>query len=207
MPTEQDFRHAPAFVFGRTSIYGRRQQIVLKRVAQGTLFVSNGSRQYAHNGVGHNSCGQFATRQHIVAYRHFLRYQVFPDAVVYALVVSTQDDNVFAQTQGVGHRLCELFSVGCGENNLVVVPFGSQFRDASVYRFALHHHTGKAAERVIVHSAPLVGGVVAQVVEVYLHQSLALCPSKYTLIEKTFNEFGQDGYDVYAHFVAKIQNN
>ena len=132
---------------------------------------------------------------------------MFPDAIVDTFVVSTQDDNVFAQTQGVGHRLCELFSVGCGENNLVVVPFGSQFRDASVYRFALHHHTGKAAERVIVHSAPLVGGVVAQVVEVYLHQSLALCPSKYTLIEKTFNEFGQDGYDVYAHFVAKIQNN
>ena len=88
--------------------------------------------------------------------------------------MSAQDDEVFTKGERVGHRLVELFAVRCGENHFVVVPFRLQGRDAAVYRFALHHHARKAAERIVVHPAVLIRGIVAQVVQMDFHQAFLL---------------------------------
>ena len=60
---------------------------------------------------------------------------------------------------------------GVVKNHFVVVPFRLQGRDAAVYRFALHHHARKAAERIVVHPAVLIRGIVAQVVQMDFHQA------------------------------------
>ena len=74
-----------------------------------------------------------------------------------------------------------------------------QLADAAVNGLALHDHTGKAAEGVVVHTAPLVQRVVTQVVDVYLHQPFLLRTAQDTLLGKPLQQFGQYGYDVYSH--------
>ena len=82
---------------------------------------------------------------------------------------------------------------------IFVVALSFQRRDTTVDRFALHHHTGAAAIGVVIHTAPLVEGVVAQVVQTDLCQSFLLSPSKDRLVNEAFKHLGQYGYDVYSH--------
>ena len=124
------------------------------------------------------------------------------DAVVDALEVAAQDDEVLRQRQGVGHGLVELLAVGRGENHFVVVAFGLQAVDAAFDGLDLHHHAGKASEGVIVHAAVLVLGVVAQVVDVNFGQALVLCPLHDGAVEEALNHLRKNGNNVYAHNVS-----
>ena len=74
-----------------------------------------------------------------------------------------------------------------------------ELADTTVYGFALHNHSGKAAKGVVVYTAPLVQRVITQVVDVYLHQPFLLRPAKNTLLSKALQQLGQYGYDVYSH--------
>ena len=87
--------------------------------------------------------------------------------------------------------LVELLAVGRGIYHLVVVTFCLQGADASVDGFTLHHHAGESPVGIVVHSAPLVESVVAQVVQVNFRKSLFLCPCEYGLVYKTLYHFGQ----------------
>jgi hypothetical protein len=111
---------------------------------------------------------------------------MFAYAMVYAFVVSAQDDEVPVERQLVGHGLVELFAVGGGEDYLIVVALCLQGRYASVYRFALDYHARKSPEGVIVYASELVGGVVAQVVQVYLCQSFFLRPCQDGFVYESF---------------------
>ena len=100
-------------------------------------------------------------------------------ALVDALVVAAEDYDVALHREVVSHVLVELFAVGRREYHLVVVALCLQLRYAAVYRLALHHHAGKTTVRIVVYAAPFVSGVVAQVVQMNLCETLLLCASKY----------------------------
>ena len=121
------------------------------------------------------------------------------NAIVNALVVAAEDNHVVEHRERVGHRLVELLAVGRSEDHLVVVALRFQCRDASVDGLALHHHSRRAAERVVVHTAVLVGGVVAQIVQMYFHQSFLLCACKDRGVDKPVEHFGQHCDNVYSH--------
>ena len=202
MARKQDVGHLPAFVFCRTGVDGSRQEIVLETVGEGTLLVADDAGNHADHGIGNDGCREFAAGQHIVAYGNFAGNEMVAHTLVHAFIVAAEYDDVFLQGEVVSQVLVELLSVGRGEDNLVVVAFGLQRRDASVDGFYLHHHPGKTAIGIVVHAAPFVECVVAQVVEMNLSEPLFLCPCQDAFPHKSFNHLWQHGNDVYSHIIC-----
>ena len=171
----------------------------METVGQGALLVAYHSRHYTYDGVSHNGSSKLAAGEHIVADAYLASDEMFADAMVDAFVVATQDDEVLFHRQVVCHVLVELFSVGRGEYHFVVVALSFQSRDAAVYRFTLHHHAGKSAVWIIVHSFPLVGRVVTQIVQMDFCQSFLLCPCQDRLIAEAFDHGWEHGDNVNSH--------
>ena len=130
---------------------------------------------------------------------------MFADAVVYAFVMTAKDYYVLAQRQFIGHWLVKLFAVGCGEDNLVVVALGGEGADTPVDRLALHHHACEAAEGVIVNAPVFANGVIAQVVQMNLHEPFFLGPAENALLKEALNKLGNNAYDIYAHVSLKFK--
>ena len=129
---------------------------------------------------------------------------MFADAIVDALVVSAEDDEILLQAHLVGDVLVEAFAIGRDVDHVIVVALGLQGRDAAVDGLALHHHTGKAAIGIVVHASPFVACIVAQVVQMNLCQSLLLCPRQNRLVDKPFEHLGQYSDNIYSHHIAKL---
>ena len=196
---EEHIGHFPTFVVGRARVDGSSQQVVLEGVAECALFVADGTGNDAHDGVGHAGCSQFAAGEHEIADRNLLRDEVLANAVVDALVVSTENNEVALHREAVGHGLVELFTVGRGENHFVIVAFGLERCDAVVDGLALHHHSRKAAVGIVVDAAMFVGGVVTQVVHMNFDQSFFLRSRQDGGVEEAVEHFGNYGDDVDAH--------
>ena len=171
----------------------------METVGEGALLIANHARHHSHDGVGHHGSSQLATRHHIVANRYLACDEVLANAVVDALVVSAEDDDVLHHRQLVGHMLVELLAVGRSEYHLVVVALSLQGRDAAVDGLALHHHSGKSAIGVVVHAAPLVERVVAQIVQMYFGQAFLFRTCQNRLVDESLNHLWQHGDNVYSH--------
>ena len=121
------------------------------------------------------------------------------DALVDTFVVAAEDDDVAEHRQVVGHLLRKLLSVGRGKDHFVVVAFSLEGADGPVDGFALHHHAGETSIGIVVDAPPFVGGIVAQVVQVYLCQTFFLGTGEYRLMDEALEHFWQDGDDIYSH--------
>ena len=75
------------------------ENLILKRVRQSRLLIGNHTGNDAYDSIGHHGSCQFAARQHIVADAHLFRNEVLANAVVDALKVAAQDDEVLRQRQ------------------------------------------------------------------------------------------------------------
>ena len=102
--------------------------------------------------------------------------------------------------------LVKLLAVGRCEDHLVIMALCLQGRDATVNGLTLHHHSGKSAIGIVVNTAPLVFGVVAQVVQMYLGKSFLLCPCQYRFVHEALEHLRQYGYNVYSH-KCKVNEN
>ena len=96
------------------------------------------------------------------------------DAVVDALVVAAEDDDILAHRQTVSLVLIVGNAIGRGVDNLVVGALRLQLLHKLKYGFALHHHTRLATEGVVVGGLALVVGVVVQVMHNNLNQAFLL---------------------------------
>ena len=94
---------------------------------------------------------------------------MFSDAVIHTLVMPAQNHDVLSQRQLIGYGLVEQFAVGRGENYLVIFTLALQLLHATEHRLDLHNHSCLSAKGVVVNLAVLVGGPVAQVVDVNFH--------------------------------------
>ena len=202
---KQDVGDPPAAEFGGAGVDRRRQQVVLKAVREGRGFVADGARNDAHDRVGDDAGRQLAARQHVVADRDFARDEVFADAVVDALVVAAEDDDVVERREPVGFVLVVADAVGRGVDDLVVVPLGLEFLDQFEDRFALEDHARFAAEGVVVGGLAAVVGVVVEVMDDDLDQPLLLRAVQDGFVERGGQQFGDDCQDVDAH-VSELKN-
>ena len=199
MSGEEDFRDTPALVFGRTSINGSRQKVVLKGIGEGALFVADDAWNNTHDSVGHHGCCQFAACQHIITDADFLGDQVLADAVVDTFIMSSKDDDVLAERQLVGHGLVKLLAIRRGEDNLVVVALGREGADTAVDRLTLHDHPGKTAKGIVIDATVLADSIVAQVMQMDFYESFLLGASQNTLLKKTLDQLRDDGDDINTH--------
>ena len=100
-----------------------RQHIVLKTIAQCTLFIADYARNEPHNGICHHRSSQLTAREHIVADADFTRDKMFADAIVNAFIMSAKHDKVTFQRKVVGYMLVERFAIGRGKNHFIIVTF------------------------------------------------------------------------------------
>ena len=173
--------------------------MVLERVREGALLVADRARNQAHQRVGDNDRRKLTPRQHIIPDRYFLGNQMFPYPVVDPLVVAAEDYDIVQQRHAVGHRLVEPLPVGRRENHLVVIPLGLQSADAAVNRLYLHHHSRLTPERVVVDLAVLVGRIVAEVMDMELHQPLRLRPFQNRAVERRVKHLRQNRQYINSH--------
>lgn len=124
---------------------------------------------------------------------------MFAHPVIYPFVMSAQDNDVSERRESVRFVLVVSDAVGGGIDHLVVGAFRLQLFDAAEDRFGFHHHACFAAERVVVHLPVPVERVVAQVVHGDFHQPFLLCPLEDRFVQRRYEQFGNDGYDVYSH--------
>ena len=87
------------------------------------MFVADNARYDAHYRVCHHCRRQFTSSEHIVSDAYLTGYEMLTDAVVYALVVATENNEVPLEREVVGNVLVELLPVGRGVYHLVVVAF------------------------------------------------------------------------------------
>ena len=157
---EEHVGHFPAVELGGSGVNRWCQQVVLEAVRERRGFVPDGSGDDPDHRIGDDAGGQLAAREHVVADRDLARDQVFADAVVDALVVAAEDNQVVERREAVGFVLVVADAVGRGVDHLVVFPFRFEGFDAAVDRFDLHYHTRLSAEGVVVRGAVLVFCVV-----------------------------------------------
>ena len=129
---------------------------------------------------------------------------MFADAVVDALVVAAEDNQVVERREAVGFVLVVADAVGRGVDHLVVFPFRFEGFDAAVDRFDLHYHTRLSAEGVVVRGAVLVFCVVPDVVDMDFDQPLLLRTLEDRFVQRRGEQFGYDGQDVYSHGVSVL---
>ena len=171
----------------------------MKTVGKCALVVADYARHQPHDGVGHHGGSQLTAGEHIVADGYLTGDEMVAYALVDAFVVAGEDNQVARHRQVVGNVLVELLSVGTGEDYLIVFTFGFQSRDGTVDGFALHHHAGEAAVGVVVHTPPLVGTVVTEIVQMNLCQTFLLGTCQYRFMHESFQHLGQYGNNVYSH--------
>lgn len=171
----------------------------MKRVGERALLVAHGTRNQPYDGVGDDGGGQFAAREHVVADGDFLGDEVVADALIHALVVSAEDNDVVEHGEGVCHGLRELLSVGRCEDDLVVVSLLLERGDDAVDGFDLHDHAGTSAEGIVVDASRFLDGVFSQVVDADVHDALVDGSLDDGVAEGTLEQFGNDADDVDAH--------
>ena len=76
------------------------------------MVVADDAGHQSDDGICHDGSRQFATREHIVAHADFSCDEMFADAVVDALVVAAEHDQVALERKVVGYVLVKLFTIG-----------------------------------------------------------------------------------------------
>ena len=120
-------------------------------------------------------------------------------AIVHALVMPAQDNEILHERQLVGDGLVEDFAIGRGENHLVILALAFELLYASVHWLDLHHHAGLSAKWVVIDLAMLAQRPVAQVVYVNFHKPLVLSALHYAAVQWRLQGFGHHSEYIYSH--------
>ena len=125
------------------------------------------------------------------------------DAVVNALVVAAEDDDVLLAGKLVGDALVQDFAIRGGVDDLVVMALFLKVLNQVVDRFDHHHHAGVSAVAVIVYLAVKTFAVFADTVDMNLHETLVDGAFYNRVAERALEQFRNYGEDVDSH-AAKI---
>ena len=196
---EEDVGDFPAVELGGTGIDGRGDQAVLETVGKGRCFVGQDTRNEADDAVREEGGGNLAAAYDEIAHGDLPGDEVLADALVDSLVMAAQDDDVLFEGQFVGDTLVQDLAIGGHVDDLVVLPFGAQFLDHPEHRFHHHDHAGVAAVAVVVHGEARPQAVLAEVVDMDLHQAFLDGPAGNRMAQRTFQQFRNHGEDIDAH--------
>ena len=187
---QEDLGYFPSLVVGRSGIDGCSEDVILETVRQCTLLVADHTWYESYHGIRYDGSCQFASCQHIVAHGDLSGDEVVAHTLVDTFVMSTQNDEIALHRHLVGYLLVEGLSIRRHVDDIIVVAFSLQGRDATVDRFTLHHHAGASTVWIVVYTFPFVECIVSQVVQMNLCQSFLLCTGQDGFSEKSLQHFG-----------------
>ena len=129
---------------------------------------------------------------------------MLPDAVVYALVVAAEYDDVLLQGELVGDGLVEPLPVRRHIYDLVVVALSLQLFEHTEDRLYGQHHTRVRAEAIVVHILALSKPVFAQIVYINFHQAFLSGPAYNGVREGTVEQLWNNRKYVNSHNSTKV---
>ena len=121
------------------------------------------------------------------------------DALVDALVVAAENDEVLLQAHLVRDALIEGLPIGRGIDHLIVVALALEVGDSAVDRLDLQDHPCLPPEGIVIDTAPLIRSVVTDIVDMKLEEALLLGTADDGVLERALEELGHDGEDIYSH--------
>ncbi len=159
--SEENLRHFPAFVIRRAGVVGVVEETVGKGILLRGLVIAEHAGQEAHHGIGDNQRGKHAAGEDVVADGNLVIDQVVRHALVDALVVAAEQNEVAFAREVAGHGIREFAALRGHEDDFRVrrAEGGEGFVDG----FDFHDHARSAAIGGIVHCAVGVAGPLAQV--------------------------------------------
>ena len=196
---KEDVGDTPAVELGGAGVDGRCQEIVLEGVGEGGSFVGHGAGKETDDGVGHDAGGEFAAGEDVVANGEFAGDEVVAYALIDALVVTAEEDDVGGEGQFVGHVLGETWGVGSRVDDVIVLALGGELADAVENGLYHEDETGVAAEGIVVDFAVLVEGPVPDVVHMYFNEAALAGTFDDGVVEGTLEEFGDNAEYVDTH--------
>ena len=179
-------------------------QAVLEGIGKGGGLVGQHARDQADDAVGQEGGRNLAAADHEVAHGNLAGDQMLSDALVDALVMTAQDDDVFFEGKLIGDALVQDLAVGGHVDDLVVVAFGLEFLDHLEDGLHHHHHAGVAAVAVVIHRQARSEAVLAEVMDMDFHQAFLDGPARDGVTQRTLQKFRYDGENVDAHGVFRF---
>ena len=201
VPGEEHVRDAPAPELGRAGVLGVLQQSGAVRFVHRGEGGAQGAGEQTHDGVHQHHRRQLAPAEDVVSDGDLLVDGVLPDALVDALVVATDEDQVPSPREGGGGLLAEDLSLG-GEQDDVPPSLRycpAQALDGGDHRLRLEHHPRPAPVGVVVYGAVAVGRPVAQVMDAQVEEPGGAGAGDDALVEGPAEHGGEEGQDVDPH--------
>ena len=112
IPAQQYFRNFQTFINLGSGVDGWREQVVLKAVHQGRLFIVQHTREQADDRICQHTCSKLAAGKHKVADGYFLCYMQVSHPLVYSFVMSAEEYQIFGKRKTIGRLLVKRFPIG-----------------------------------------------------------------------------------------------
>ena len=173
-----------------------------ERLGFGAGFVADDIGEKTHDGVDDDERGKCAVSENEIAEGKFLVDEMFADAFVDAFVMATNEDDAVERGEFAGLGLVKFLSAGGEQDDATgLCSLRLDILDGGKDGFALEEHAGSAAVGLFIDGVVLVGGVIAELVQMDLGLSRALGTTHDRGVQGAAQDFGEEGDDVDAHGV------
>jgi len=124
--------------------------------------------------------------------------------LVNSFVMPTDHHQVVFQRKAIGHLLIECFAIRSKVDDIVVLCIFQKALNCIYKRLCHHYHSCAATKRIIIHLCPGISGVISQIDDVYLQQSLFLCTFHNRVRKRRSEQIRYYGDDIYRHGLLLI---
>jgi len=195
---EENVGDAPAAIFDRAGVLRTFDEAAGKAVVGRALGIAENAGEEADDGVGDDGGGESAIREDVIADGNFVIHEMVDDALVEALVVAAEEDEVSAGLRVVaGERLVEAAAAGGHEEHAACGC--AKALDGFEDRLALQHHALAAAVGRVVGGAVFVARPVAEIVAVEGDETALLSFADHAFSQRCGGDGGEEREDVDAH--------
>jgi len=204
MPRKQDLGHAAVFELLGAGVVGAVEESGVEGVVDGGVGVAEDAFDHARDGVDDNHGWEFAAGEDKVADGDFFVYASVDDALVDAFVVAADEDKAGERGELAGFVLGENGALGAGKEDAGAFGCAGVAGDGvegAGEGFGFEDHATASAVRGVVDDFVAVLGVVAEVVDAEVEQTLFPGPSEDAFGQGAFEPGGEEGEDIDAdHF-------
>ena len=153
--------------------------------------ITEGSGEEADDGISDDGGGDGAIGQNVVADREFKIDEFVNDAVVDALVMAGEEDEVLGGGEFAGDLLLKDFSLRSEEDDLRILR--TEFLDGGEDGLGLEEHSLAAAAEGVVGFPMPIGGPVAEIMRVDFYDLGFLRALHHALAERRDGDLGEEG--------------
>ena len=192
---EENLGDDPPPKLGRAGVMRFLEQPIAKALVCDRISVSQHAGQQPHNTFDDRQRGHLPTKQHVVAKRDLLIYQIIGDSFVDPLVATAHQRDLVEFGKPIESRLIEYHAAGCQQD-----PSGvGQRVERRRQRLNHHHHPGTTTKRSVVQLAMGTLPMISKIVDIDDQKTRPSSLADERDIEHRYEELGEHGDYVDLH--------